>query len=150
MQQLHLVGFTADNRGLIFSARKGSKSGGFVVTLDDKLLARVDDMVARRDAEESQSANRPKSSLSASVSRLETELGTRLLERTTRQLRLTEAGKTLYRDISKPFAQLRETPLSHSFCRHVVESGGPLEVVDAREHPKVRDNPAIGDYGVVA
>jgi DNA-binding transcriptional LysR family regulator len=52
--------------------------------------------------------DRPKSSLSASVSRLEAQLGTRLLERTTRQLRLTEAGESLYRDISKPFAQLRE------------------------------------------
>jgi DNA-binding transcriptional LysR family regulator len=52
--------------------------------------------------------DRPKSSLSASVSRLETQLGSRLLERTTRQLRLTEAGESLYRDISKPFAQLRE------------------------------------------
>lgn len=51
---------------------------------------------------------RPKSSLSASVSRLEAELGARLLERTTRQLRLTEAGESLYRDISRPFAQLRE------------------------------------------
>ena len=28
--------------------------------------------------------------------------------------------------------ELRETPLTHSFCRHVVESGAPLEVVDAR------------------
>ena len=36
--------------------------------------------------------DRPKSILSASVSRLETELGTRLLERTARQLRLTDAG----------------------------------------------------------
>jgi diguanylate cyclase (GGDEF)-like protein len=45
---------------------------------------------------------------------------------------------------------VRSTPLSHSFCRHVVESGAPLEVVDARVHPKVRDNPAIGDYGIVA
>lgn len=52
--------------------------------------------------------DRPKSSLSASVSRLEEQLGTRLLERTTRQLRLTDAGDSLYRDISKPFAQLRE------------------------------------------
>jgi DNA-binding transcriptional LysR family regulator len=52
--------------------------------------------------------DRPKSSLSASVSRLETALGTRLLERTTRQLRLTDAGESLYRDISRPFAQLRE------------------------------------------
>jgi DNA-binding transcriptional LysR family regulator len=51
---------------------------------------------------------RPKSSLSASVARLEEQLGTRLLERTTRSLRLTEAGESLYRDISKPFSQLRE------------------------------------------
>src|SRR3954464_15841341 len=51
---------------------------------------------------------RPKSSLSASVGRLESELGTRLLERTTRQLRLTDAGESLYRDIAPPLAQLRE------------------------------------------
>src|SRR5688572_21733755 len=51
---------------------------------------------------------RPKSSLSASVARLEGQLGTRLLERTTRQLRLTDAGESLYRDISRPLAQLRE------------------------------------------
>lgn len=52
--------------------------------------------------------DRPKSSLSASVARLEEQLGTRLLERTTRRLRLTDAGESLYRDISKPLAQLRE------------------------------------------
>lgn len=52
--------------------------------------------------------DRPKSSLSASVARLEAQLGSRLLERTTRSLRLTEAGESLYRDISKPLAQLRE------------------------------------------
>ncbi|MBE2318127.1 sensor domain-containing diguanylate cyclase [Solirubrobacter sp. CPCC 204708] len=45
---------------------------------------------------------------------------------------------------------VRETPLSHSFCKHVVESGAPLEVVDARVHPKVRDNPAVEELGVVA
>jgi DNA-binding transcriptional LysR family regulator len=52
--------------------------------------------------------DRPKSSLSASVSRLEEQLGSRLLERTTRSLRLTEAGETLYREVSRPLAQLRE------------------------------------------
>jgi DNA-binding transcriptional LysR family regulator len=52
--------------------------------------------------------NRPKSSLSASVARLEATIGSRLLERTTRQLRLTEAGERLYREISRPLSQLRE------------------------------------------
>ena len=46
--------------------------------------------------------------------------------------------------------ELRETPLSHSFCRHVVDTGAPLEVVDAREHPRVHDNPAIQDFGIIA
>jgi DNA-binding transcriptional LysR family regulator len=55
--------------------------------------------------------DRPKSSLSASVSRLEDQLGTRLLERTTRSLRLTDAGESLYRDVSKQFSQLRELAL---------------------------------------
>jgi PAS domain S-box-containing protein len=45
---------------------------------------------------------------------------------------------------------LRETPLSHSFCRHVVEAGAPLVIEDAREHPLVRENPAVGELGVVA
>lgn len=52
--------------------------------------------------------DRPKSSLSASVARLESLIGSRLLERTTRRLRLTEAGESLYREISKPVSQLRE------------------------------------------
>lgn len=52
--------------------------------------------------------DRPKSSLSASVARLEAQIGSRLLERTTRRLRLTEAGDSLYQEISKPLSQLRE------------------------------------------
>lgn len=51
---------------------------------------------------------RPKSSLSASVSRLETELGARLLQRTTRRVRPTEAGESLYQDTGAVFQRLRE------------------------------------------
>jgi DNA-binding transcriptional LysR family regulator len=55
--------------------------------------------------------DRPKSSLSAAVARLEEQLGSRLLERTTRSLRLTEAGEALYREVSPPLAQLREVAM---------------------------------------
>jgi GAF domain-containing protein len=52
--------------------------------------------------------------------------------------------------LPQPWARQRQTPLSHSFCQHVVESGEPLVISDAREHPVLRDNPAIRDIGVIA
>ena len=52
--------------------------------------------------------------------------------------------------LPEPVASERQTPLSHSFCQHTVVSGTPLIIVDAREHPLVRDNTAIPDLGVVA
>jgi two-component system sensor kinase FixL len=52
--------------------------------------------------------------------------------------------------LPEPLAHLRETPLSYSFCRTVVETGLPLVVADAREDPCLRDNPAIEELGVVA
>lgn len=44
----------------------------------------------------------------------------------------------------------RETPLSHSFCQHVVARRAPLLVPDAREDARVSGNPAIAELGVVA
>lgn len=52
--------------------------------------------------------DRPKSTVSAAIGRVETELGARLLERTTRQVRLTEAGESLFHSIGTHFASLRE------------------------------------------
>ena len=52
--------------------------------------------------------SRPKSSVSASVSRLETEIGARLLQRTTRRVKPTEAGESLYQDTAATFQRLRE------------------------------------------
>jgi diguanylate cyclase (GGDEF)-like protein len=52
--------------------------------------------------------------------------------------------------LPEPWASFRETPLSHSFCQHVVNSGEPLVIDDARSDPLVSDNLAIRDLGVAA
>src|SRR3982751_5837929 len=51
--------------------------------------------------------------------------------------------------LGDPWAQDRQTPLSHSFCQHVVATAEPLIVVDARTDPRVRGNLAIDDLGVI-
>ena len=43
MRKLHLVGLTTDRDGLIFTARKGAKSGGFIVPIDDRVLSAIAD-----------------------------------------------------------------------------------------------------------
>ncbi|MCR9126445.1 MAG: ATP-binding protein [Rhodobacteraceae bacterium] len=52
--------------------------------------------------------------------------------------------------LSEPWASRRETPISHSFCLHVHDTGRPMVVPDARVHPQLCDNPAIQDLGVIA
>ncbi|HWC10470.1 MAG TPA: septation protein SepH, partial [Acidimicrobiales bacterium] len=52
MRKLHLVGFTSDRKGLIYSARRGSKSGGFLVPIEDSLLARIEEVTRGPDGEE--------------------------------------------------------------------------------------------------
>ncbi len=51
--------------------------------------------------------------------------------------------------LPQPF-HLRETPLSHSFCQHVVTTAQPLIIHDALIDERVRDNPAIRDLSVAA
>jgi GAF domain-containing protein len=52
--------------------------------------------------------------------------------------------------LGEPWDAKRETPLSHSFCQHVVVEGQPKVFPDARIYAQVRDNLAIPDLGVVA
>lgn len=51
--------------------------------------------------------------------------------------------------LPEPWASERQTPLSHSFCQHVVVTNSPLVIEDAREHPLVHDNLAIPDLNVI-
>ena len=52
--------------------------------------------------------------------------------------------------LPEPYATSRQTPHSHSFCKHVVQTGEPLIVADARVHPELKSNLAVTDLGVVA
>jgi hypothetical protein len=51
VQKLHLVGFTTDHEGLILSARRGTRSGGYLLAIDAALEEAVDDLRARRAEE---------------------------------------------------------------------------------------------------
>lgn len=52
--------------------------------------------------------------------------------------------------VKQPWADARETPLTHSFCQHVVANAAPLVVEDARLDPILCSNLAVADLGVVA
>jgi len=52
--------------------------------------------------------------------------------------------------LGEPWSTRRETPLSHSFCQHVVARREPLIVEDARVDAVLAENLAIRDLGVVA
>jgi GAF domain len=52
--------------------------------------------------------------------------------------------------LPEPWATRRETPLTHSFCQHVVTARKPVIVSDARKDSRVIDNLAIRDLGVIA
>jgi GAF domain-containing protein len=52
--------------------------------------------------------------------------------------------------LAEPWNEERATPLSHSFCQHVVTSGQPLVVSNSHDDPLVADNLAVMDLGVVA
>jgi signal transduction histidine kinase/ActR/RegA family two-component response regulator len=51
--------------------------------------------------------------------------------------------------LAKPWSDLRETPLSHSFCRTVVAEASMIRVTDARLDPRFKDNPAVQELGVI-
>ena len=52
--------------------------------------------------------------------------------------------------LPEPWASCRETPLSHSFCQHVVARSETLRIDDAQNDPLVAHNDAVRDLNVVA
>src|SRR5262245_3410184 len=52
--------------------------------------------------------------------------------------------------LTEPLLSARQTPLSHSFCKHAVGSREPLVVEDARTDPVLQSNPSVSQYGIIA
>jgi DNA-binding transcriptional LysR family regulator len=96
----------------------------------------------------------PKSSLSAAVQRLECNLGLRLIERTTRHLRLTDAGENIYRRVRPLFIALHETR-SEAMAMSSAIAGTlriKLPVEKARlisSNAHIRLQAALAGYGVL-
>ncbi|AEG32433.1 LysR family transcriptional regulator [Thiomicrospira cyclica] len=66
------------------------------------------------------------SHISKSISRLEARLGVRLIQRTTRSLRLTEAGKTYYEKARQIVNEARDAELS--LTQHNLKPSGRLKI----------------------
>jgi DNA-binding transcriptional LysR family regulator len=104
----------------------------------------------------------PKSTISAKVAALEAELGARLLERTTRSLRLTEAGRAYHQrvapalealaDAAQVVEELNEGPSGRLRVTTTVEGGqillGPLVAEYLRRHPAVEVQIHLADRQV--
>ena len=52
--------------------------------------------------------------------------------------------------LPEPIARRRETPLTHSICRHLVTTGESLAIGDVRADERLRDHPAVTELGVAA
>jgi PAS domain S-box-containing protein len=82
-----------------------------------------------------------------------TRLATRVLGTPVSLISLVDADRQFFKSqqgLPEPWATRRETPLSHSLCRHVTASGRPFVVEDARTDPRAARNRAVPDLGIVA
>jgi diguanylate cyclase (GGDEF)-like protein/PAS domain S-box-containing protein len=82
-----------------------------------------------------------------------TALATRLLGVPVALVSLVDQRRQYFasaRGLPEPWQSRRQTPLSHSFCQHVVTARLPLVIADARTHPAFAGSPAVADLGVVA
>src|SRR5687768_17338277 len=72
-----------------------------------------------------------------------TRLASRLLSAPVALVSLLDSDRQFFKSctgLCEPYATARETPLTHSFCQHVVSKGEPLVISDARKDPAFSDN----------
>ena len=82
-----------------------------------------------------------------------TRLTAHVLNASVALISLVDADRQFFkssRGLPEPRASRRETPLTHSFCQYHVVSSQPLVIEDARHDPRVQNNLAVLELGVVA
>lgn len=82
-----------------------------------------------------------------------TRLASDLLNTPISLVALVDADRQFFKShvgLPEPWATIRQTPLSHSFCQYVVESGEPLIVEDAQESSLLQNNFAISELNAIA
>ena len=82
-----------------------------------------------------------------------TAIAREMLEADVSLISLVDADRQFFKSeqgLQDPWAQARETPLSHSFCKRVVADDAALVIDDARDDPALADHLAVRDLGIVA
>jgi formate hydrogenlyase transcriptional activator len=81
-----------------------------------------------------------------------TRLATTLLRVPVALVSLVDGNRQFFKScvgLPEPLASLRQTPLTHSFCKHVVASGEPLIVPDIRSSD-FKNGPSVFGIGEIA
>jgi formate hydrogenlyase transcriptional activator len=82
-----------------------------------------------------------------------TRLAIKILHVSASYVSLVDGDRQFFKSsigLPEPWASSRQTPLTHSFCKHAVVSGEPFVVSDSREDPLVKDNRAVSELGIIA
>jgi GAF domain-containing protein len=82
-----------------------------------------------------------------------TRLATKVLNAPVALVSLVDSDRQFFKSsvgLPDPWNSRRETPLTHSFCKHVIATARELVVADARAHPVLCGNMAIEALGIVA
>lgn len=82
-----------------------------------------------------------------------TRLTTSILGVPTALLSIVDRDRQFFKSetgLGQPWADARQTPLSHSFCQWVVGGNEEIAIDDARDDPVLRTNLAVRDLGVIA
>ena len=143
------LGFLAERRG---SDRARTTLGGLAANSRDRRVAVHPAVLDERRLDALRRTGLLDSAPDPTFDRL-TRIASRVLHAPVALVSLVDRDRQFFKSclgLPEPWGQERETPLSHSFCQHVVISRRPLVIRDAREHPDLRDSLAIPDLGVVA